>query len=90
MSEEELRKNVYKPCCVCGNSCITAEDTTRPVCINCVQKANKSLIIHNKCGLPVEFCECKDAEVKYNWETGMYEDTKGTGWKLDDTTGEDD
>ena len=30
-------------------------------------------IIHNDCGLPVEFCECPDAKVKYNWETGMFE-----------------
>jgi hypothetical protein len=27
-----------------------------------------SLIIHNKCGLPIEFCECEDAQVYYDWE----------------------
>ena len=29
-------------------------------------------IIHNKCGLPVELCECPDAAVIYDWETDMF------------------
>jgi len=25
------------------------------------------MIIHEDCGLPVEFCDCADAEVYYDW-----------------------
>ena len=32
-----------------------------------------NLIVHDKCGLPVELCECPDAPVKYNWDTDMFE-----------------
>ena len=35
----------------------------------------ESLIIHNSCGLPVELCECVDAQVKYNFETDMFEES---------------
>ena len=30
-------------------------------------------IIHNKCGLPIELCECEDAEIKYNWDKDCFE-----------------
>ena len=35
----------------------------------------ESLIIHNNCGLPVELCECVGAQVKYNFETDMFEES---------------
>jgi len=31
-----------------------------------------TLIIHNKCGLPIEFCECPDATIKYDWDKGVF------------------
>ena len=33
----------------------------------------KDLIIHDKCGLPVELCDCPDATVKYNWDKDVFE-----------------
>jgi len=30
------------------------------------------LIIHNKCGLPVELCICPDAPVTYDWENDIF------------------
>ena len=33
----------------------------------------ENLIIHDKCGLPVELCKCEDAPVKYNSETDKFE-----------------
>lgn len=35
----------------------------------------ESLIIHNNCGLPVELCECADAQVKYDFKTDMFEES---------------
>ena len=35
--------------------------------------AEDKLIIHDKCGLPVEMCECSDAPVKYNSGTDRFE-----------------
>ena len=32
----------------------------------------RELIIHDKCGLPVELCECPDAEVRYDKERGVF------------------
>jgi len=32
------------------------------------------LIIHDKCGLPVELCECSDAEVVYDPELDCFVD----------------
>jgi hypothetical protein len=37
---------------------------------------DEQLIIHDKCGLPVELCECPDAEVKYDYETDKFIDQK--------------
>ena len=30
-------------------------------------------IIHNKCGLPVELCECEDAEIVWNEDKKVFE-----------------
>jgi len=32
----------------------------------------KRLIIHTPCGLPIELCECPNAELKYNWDTDTF------------------
>jgi len=37
----------------------------------------KQLIIHDPCGLPIEFCECPDAELKYDWDTDTFRIIKG-------------
>lgn len=34
----------------------------------------KNLIIHDKCGLPVELCECPDAPVVYDSEKDIFVD----------------
>ena len=31
------------------------------------------LIVHNKCGLPVELCDCPDAEVRYDYDNDKFE-----------------
>lgn len=35
-----------------------------------------NLIIHNKCGLPVELCECTDSEVFYDSEEDVFVERK--------------
>lgn len=32
----------------------------------------KEQIIHNDCGLPVELCECENANIVYDWERDIF------------------
>jgi hypothetical protein len=34
------------------------------------------LLIHNKCGLPVELCICADARLVYDWDDDVFIDTQ--------------
>ncbi len=32
------------------------------------------LLVHDKCGLPVELCTCPDARLVYDWENDVFID----------------
>ncbi len=34
----------------------------------------EDLLIHEKCGLPVEVCDCPDSPVFYDWENDVFVD----------------
>ena len=37
-----------------------------------MEDPSEEIPYHDKCEKPVVLCECLDAQVRYNWETGMF------------------
>ncbi len=68
---DELANRVYEKL---GNDGLPFSPEIIGEVFNKGDDASDKMIIHDKCGLPVELCECPDAPVKYNSKTDKFDD----------------
>ena len=76
-----MSKGMMKSCPNCARDHYNPLPNYCPDCGVMVEKPTPiidepSLIIHNKCGLPVELCVCPDARVKYDGITDTFIDSQ--------------